>query len=1231
MKSKLIYSIFIIALLISCQSDLAEFITPGDPSRISFDVSITESYPQSQLKTRGTPQIGSTAYETGKITVQAFDQTSLEDEKKDFVTIVSKSSGVWTSLLTKTYDNLAYNFYAYASDMAEITHSENENGLSISAPTRENPIPTITYTVPSDVQKQPDLLIGDQVENKTSGRVSLSMYHALSCVGFVATSKHIGNTRKVKSVTLKKVYKTGTTSIGKVSGKNIEWTVTGKTDFNFIAGMETEKPLDSSLDNIANNLTYLMKGDGYLMMVPQKLPEGAQVIMEIWDGEKASSIHTITYDIPPTTWEPGKKYMYYFDEPVLDGVATYYEQYLDGTLGLYYYDGTKEITTLNNTTPITDAGYGLLVPASTYTQYPSIYLGLATEGDDPKDKATSNGSIAAQLDIFTDSTPLDCVLYPLSQHLYPYSRTNNQRKGFKPYYTDIPIKMEAGVSETGSGKPINTRGYFLPHFAKGIYETNNQPPSYLIRTPIQMRNISYQTRTDGGGLTIGKTYTQDLPTLDFTLYNDRSVYGNDITNSSFYKESIVIGGFGGTYKGADSAAGKATISGLIINTSTNHEFDTGLFEWVTSDGSLKKVETAASCIYICAPTLKEQRFAGIAAKNDGTIIDAINRAAITNTSTQDMKIAGVVGLNTNYVKNCENWGVINNQSNHASSTTGGIVAINEKWYGSWIDLPTNIKNIFKSLQYGDFTGDMEANYPGALISTCKNYARVIGAACTGGIVAYNNAGGVVYTCVNSADIRNNGKLTSQIMMGGIAGLQQCGLTNTKDNNPNKTDPPKFFSTIQNCLNTGNITATSGVLGNSNLAIGGIVGNNDFAKPDTMDGYEIEAYGKVNQCAVHNATISGYYSDTGGIVGLNSGSVNRSLCYEVQIRGIFGVGKDEAQRNSAGGIIGTNNNYVGNCLFTHTSTSSPISSAPIWSGSSSSGGIVGINNSPSIELKSGSGYVQKCIFAAVAPINIPIGYEIGTFAPIAGFAGGYLYRDSKNRPHLQTDIDGTTGATPIYTLDDNYYTSGNGINFTNGNIVFPNEPSSDVAVAPFTTGRYPYGQTRFSQSEMGILPLNGWYGTSWERDSRPPTLINSYSRSYTLPQASGAQYILGALVKAIKDQNDLKTSGSAIFNPSGLQIANTVRVSLSYMTEEELTYVTAIEGDLSNVTFLSNKSNGYGSLFFSAPIGWKFDSSQPDNPNSYKMTIKDKEGKTKSTYYYCLVNRDSGKKIKMIRQ
>lgn len=1246
--NRYIFQLIALITLAGCSKEPLEVGAEGDPTRISFGVTITDGYPQSIIKTRGTPRTGSADYENKKITVLAYNATA---PAEDFEVKLSKSGDSWSYAPVEYYDALTYNFYAYASDL-EIT-AENNHGIVITPGDVSTP-PKLTYTVPTDVAQQPDLLIGDAVENKSSGKVSLSMYHALSCVGFVASSKHIGNDRYVRKVTVKNIYTEGSTTLAKKSDTPISWTVNDKLKGDFITEEFNKIKLEEGFDDITQNLTYLMKGDGYLMMVPQELPEGAQIEMEIWDGQNTTSIHTITYDIPPTKWEPGKKYMYYFDEPILDGVATYYEKYANGSLGFYYYDGETAVPpTLKDNSPIVDAGYGLLVPASTYTQYPSIYLGLAGRDGDSKDESKSDGSFAATLKAF-NGVGIDCVLYPLSQNNYPYSRTATTRRGFQPLNTDKPVKMEAGVSETGSGKPINTIGYFLPHYAKGIYTTDAIPTTYEIRTPIQMRNISYQTDDQDGGSTIGKTYEQ-VETLDFSIYPDRTVYGKDITDT-YFTESIVIGGFGGTYR---RPSGQSYISGLIIQTPVNHKYSTSVFELVMLKGVIERVETKASCIYtVGSTTTADLYLAGIVAVNAGKIDKVVNRAALICNANNAIRIGGVVGLNAWRISNSDNRGSISNQSNSAASITGGVAAWNEKYYASWEGLPSDDKVKFKALAKPEgfsLSMDTEASpYPGAVVYNCKNYARVIGAANTGGIAGINNFGGVIFECTNT----NNGEISSNInqtehIIGGIVGLQSTGMGNNNTTNPPPgNDPPQFLSTIQSCKNSGNVTAKYGLFAKGNRAVGGIVGYNDFSKAEGT-GYEIEAYGRVSQCVVQDAKINGYFSDVGGIAGVNIGNVNRSVCDNVYVGGLLGDGGADAdKRNSAGGIVGCNNNFVSDCLFTHPSkSSSSISNVPRWVGQTSAGGIVGINNSPDETLKSPSSFVQRCVFAAIAPTIVGVGGEIGTFAPIAGWSGGYLFKKSNGEQHLQKagkvdGVDATTGATPLYTLQDNYYASGDNYNFVSGNITFPNEPDYEriipntnppLVIGPFVDGRYPYGQSRISYTEQSYLPVAGWYGTTWQSGSRPPIPIAPlYNGSYSFPtsssfppSSSGRPSLIGGIVDAIKKQGSVVS-----YKPDPFDVANTIRVSLNY-AEAELNGVTSLEIDLSNAKFISNNAGGNGSIFFRAPAPadkWRLDHpNDTDYPKPYVMIVLEKDEKTvREMYWYCLVTQNSGKKIKMVK-
>lgn len=1256
MKQIILYTLLIAALLTACYDDTFDS-DRLDPKQINVSVSLVGEYPQAKVQTRGTPQPDLSKYTNRTITVVGIDKT-VGDGTRDFNSSLYKAAS-WQLDPNHAYDGMTFDFYAFGSDLAAITTTVNNNGLKIDKFKADG---KITYEVPTDVTKQPDLIVADMVKDKDEGVVDLTMYHALSAIGVVASSKHAG--RQIESFTIKKVYSKGTMKIAKKAGESIQWENHSQTNPKFTS-KANDKELGTELPP-DNELTKFMNGNGYLMMIPQELPDGAQIEVVLWDGSTEASKSIQHYDIPPTTWEPGKKYIYYFDEPILKGVATYYEYYSNGEYGFYYYDKDNSNNYVLNTDntikteaelkrdglEIVDAGYGLLTPANIFTQFPSIYLGLEDNIHTHKINSTSKGNVVAQLKAFT-GTELDCILYPVSQNEYPYSRTEaltKERRGMQPYYNvstdkNIARRIEAGTSETGTGKPIVTQGYIMSNYAKAVFMPEPGPENNLyeipsnilpiIRTPIQMRNISYQA-------SMPNIYIQELETLDFSYDAKKKTLGNDILQ--YFRESIVIGSFGGTYNGTKTGGvprTSAKISGLLIQTLATASNNTALFEEVGATGTISNMEMRANCVFINnkSPNQKSPSYiAAFAAENSGTLSNLINQASITNYS-DSVHAGGICGWNIRLTKECINQGTISNQSGQKSNRTGGVVAYNAKGY-DW-NAPNTPREKFLEHERGDYKGIED--FPAALILNCRNEAKIIGSSYIGGIAGSSNYGGVIWKCTNTAkaDVSSNGNSSlTTIYIGGIVGIQQCGQENNSATNPSKNSPPGYFTLTQECVNMGRVTLRSGELGNS-LAVGGIVGDNDFAKgtegdktATEKDGYLPFANARVNRCVVKSTIITGRFSDTGGIAGLNNGSVNRSVCEQVFITGVFG-NAPSSQRNSAGGIVGCNTNYVGDCLFIHNSPTSPISdsntSGPFWSGSSVSGGIVGINNTYSKPLKSSSALVKKCIYAAVAPLNVRTQSEVGHFAPIAGYSGGYLTRDWEGKANMKFDnVDAISGATPLYTMDDNYFSSGSNQNAITAETFF-NAPSaeSDDKFGPFSTGRYPYGTIPISMKDVDLLPFDLWgesngvqnWSFATDRPPYPVSLPSGYNTySYTLPSAQGTAYILSGLVDAIKNQ-----MGAVEYKPAigTMKVGNTLRVTLNYIPNGLLAGRTEIKIDLTNVELISNQAGGYGQIFLRAPKDWKFADDQT-SPKPYK--VMNKSGNVE--YWFCLVTKETSQVVTM---
>ena len=173
-----------------------------------------------------------------------------------------------------------YTFFAYApfaTDVYNASTNPTGNGIVVNAPAAG--IPTLTYTVPTDVTKQPDLMVAaPKYDLRYTGElVPLQMEHALTCIGF----KIEGRGEKVTGISIEGVSMTGTLAM---DGSTITWTNLGSpTTTNFSSLLDPAK-LTSGWYEATGTVTDVTNADGYLMMIPQVLPTGAKVKITFSSG-----------------------------------------------------------------------------------------------------------------------------------------------------------------------------------------------------------------------------------------------------------------------------------------------------------------------------------------------------------------------------------------------------------------------------------------------------------------------------------------------------------------------------------------------------------------------------------------------------------------------------------------------------------------------------------------------------------------------------------------------------------------------------------------------------------------------------------------------------------------------------------------------------------------------------------------------------------------------------------
>ena len=159
-------------------------------------------------------------------------------------------------------------------------------------------MPSFTYTVPADITKQSDLLAAVQTvgANRVEGSaVDMKFYHLLTAVDVVLGQMPDGVT--VKSVSISGVTDKGTFA-------NSAWTPSTTTGTFSATGLD--------VDAANNQNVSLLSGKGaYLMMIPQTVPDGAKLSVNVNVAESnKTSNYTLSTSIAGDKWQMGHTYTY---------------------------------------------------------------------------------------------------------------------------------------------------------------------------------------------------------------------------------------------------------------------------------------------------------------------------------------------------------------------------------------------------------------------------------------------------------------------------------------------------------------------------------------------------------------------------------------------------------------------------------------------------------------------------------------------------------------------------------------------------------------------------------------------------------------------------------------------------------------------------------------------------------------------------------------------------------
>ena len=249
----------------------------------------SDSRPDRGVLTRATPIKDANMYES--FGVSAYSYTGSWSEYKTpnyfYNATASKSDGGYTLSSTYYWPGSSYKmkFFAYAPTAnAQYVLSDRTQAGS----------PTISVTIPSNVNDQKDLLVAktDELPGNTNTAVALSFNHALTAIRFVCGNDMRGGT--VKSVSLKNVYSKGTYNMGTRT-----W-----------SDLDTPATFSQTLDKVTTGIAdeELTSEAQTFMMLPQRLPEGAQI--EVLFTDDTHTEHTLTADIKESEWPMGKTVTY---------------------------------------------------------------------------------------------------------------------------------------------------------------------------------------------------------------------------------------------------------------------------------------------------------------------------------------------------------------------------------------------------------------------------------------------------------------------------------------------------------------------------------------------------------------------------------------------------------------------------------------------------------------------------------------------------------------------------------------------------------------------------------------------------------------------------------------------------------------------------------------------------------------------------------------------------------
>ncbi len=269
--------------------DSSDTVSPESPIELDISTTTTKGTIVTEPSDMGT--IGVYCAHTADIKWDNTTQFSKLIDQRFFISNQGECS-IDGDPVAWDYNSLSdmYTIFAYSP------HSKNNEWIK---PSIVNGVLSIEYNVPNSSTEQPDLMLAQPLKNiypQIAGKVPLNFSHLLATISFGVTTSI---DTPITAITIRGATNKGT-MIWSDELSEPQWILDESNDKLFSVDID-----NYTLDS--DNSAQVTSDEGYLMMIPQTLEGGAEVIVTLFGGEERSLL--IPYG---TEWCAGSKYHYVF-------------------------------------------------------------------------------------------------------------------------------------------------------------------------------------------------------------------------------------------------------------------------------------------------------------------------------------------------------------------------------------------------------------------------------------------------------------------------------------------------------------------------------------------------------------------------------------------------------------------------------------------------------------------------------------------------------------------------------------------------------------------------------------------------------------------------------------------------------------------------------------------------------------------------------------------------------